>query len=292
MKTILKASASTAILVAFLATSAHAADVYHQGGSLKDEPTPADYQENVNRSFAGLWVGAFGGYQINTNNLSYSDHFDYKEGRTKSNDWTSETDGLGSQGFTGELGIGYDRMINHSVFVGVFAGVNVDNSEFTERQSSVNTPIDSYANGKDSSFEKEWGGVLGGRVGIVRGNTAFALGGGWAFGEMGMLQKGSFKGDKSESGDAYKDQDTDLNGWFVQGDIEHSLGGGLYAVATARYTDYGALELAGGDYTCGSGTRPVTCPSSAHGSGSTKTELDRDELTAMVGLKYKLGLGN
>jgi hypothetical protein len=263
-----KLSTSTfALATIFFLTPALAADL---GGS--KDPTSADYVAPDRVNWTGLWLGALGGYQINTNELSYHDHDDKGE---YANDWKAGIDGLGSQGFMGELAIGFDKQLGDNFFVGVFAGANLDNSEWKAGLSSQNT-IPGYDYSAEVSFEKEWGGVLGGRVGFIHGKTSFALGGGWAFGEMSKVHGSASAFGHTESGDLFKDQDTDLSGWFIQGDIEHALGGGLFAVGTARYTDYGSMTLY----------------SESDGKDSIGLELDRDEIAALAGLKYKFGFGN
>jgi hypothetical protein len=263
-----KLSISTLAVAAFFAAGANAADL-----GTKGDPTAADYTAPDRVNWTGLWLGALGGYQINTNELSYHDHDDKGE---RSNDWKAGIDGLGSQGFMGELAIGFDKQITENVFVGVFAGANLDNSEWKAGLSSANTPASPWDYSAEVSFEKEWGGVLGGRVGFIHGKTSFAVGGGWAFGEMSKAHGSATAFGVTESGDLFEDQETDLSGWFVQGDIDHSLGGGLFATGTARYTDSGSTTLF----------------SESDGGDSVRLELDRDELAALVGLKYKFGFGN
>jgi hypothetical protein len=261
------ASVSAVALAAFFASPALSAD-------LKGDPTAADYTAPDRVNWTGLWLGALGGYQINTNEISYHDHDDKG---SKSNDWKAGIDGLGSQGFMGELAIGFDKQLGDNFFVGVFAGANLDNSEWKAGLSSQNTPASPlYDYSAEVSFEKEWGGVLGGRLGFIHGKTSFVAGAGWAFGEMSKVHGSATAFGHAESGDLFKDQDTDLSGWFIQGDIEHSLGGGLFAVGTARYTDYGSMTLY----------------SESDGKDSVRLELDRDEIAALAGLKYKFGFGN
>jgi hypothetical protein len=273
MKTILAALAVAALLGA---GAAQAADPFDRNSEAYDGPTQAT------RNWTGLWVGAFGGYQINTNELNYSDHLEGgKDEETWSNDRTAVIDGLGSQGFMGELGIGFDKQLNRNLLIGVLAGFNIDDSQFKARIASENTP-GGLQNSAEASFEKEWGGVLGGRIGLIHGQTLFSVGGGWAFGKIGAVKGKPSEGELSESGNLFKGQETDLSGWFVQGDIEHRIDGGLYATVTGRYTNYGSINLAGEDY-------ETDCPP---GAGHASLDLNRDELAAMVGLKYKIGVGD
>lgn len=270
MSSMLKSSLAVSIL-ALSSAGALAADL--RGSSVKDTPSHYAPESKSGVSWTGLWIAAMGGYQINTNELSYHDHHEKGD---YANDWKAGIDGLGSQGFMGELGVGFDKQIGGNVFLGVLAGVNIDNSEWKAGLSSTNTPtVPGYDYGAEVSFEKEWGGVLGARVGLVHGKTAFAIGGGWAFGEMGKAHGSASAGGETESGDLFKDQETDLSGWFVQGDVEHSLGGGLFATFTGRYTDYGSIDLF----------------SESEEGQSVSLKLDRDELAALAGLKYKIGFG-
>jgi hypothetical protein len=92
---------------------------------------------------------------------------------------------------------------------------------------------------------------------------------------MSKVHGSASVGDESVSGDLFKDQETDLSGWFAQGDIEHDLGNGLFAAFTGRYVDYGSIDLF----------------SEAEDGRSVKLGLDRDELIALAGLRYKFGFG-
>ena len=125
-------------------------------------------------------------------------------------------------------------------------------------------------------MDREWGGLVGPRIGFISGRTSFAIAGGWAFGEMSKLHFSETEtGSPAFEADLFPKQDTDLNGWFVQGDIDHQIDGGLFVNLTARYVDYGSLTLGEQKFN----------------DGFEKLEIDRDDLQALVGLKYKFGFG-
>lgn len=282
----LKNSSIFALTAAFLSlpATASAADIYG-----RDNTTPQDaYQQAApSHSWTGLWLGAVGGYQFSNSAVDFN-------AKEVQGDEGSETvplggteksfglslDGLGAEGFFGEAQLGYDKQIGQRTVVGVFGGFNLNNAEFSLDASAFNAWDDPQSESANIlSFEQEWGGVLGARVGLLKSqDTMFYLAGGWAFGEMGEV--------KSGGAPVFADQETDLSGWFGEVGMESripELGNNVYLTVAGRYTDYGAITLDSNSDVGGCGND--TC--------SYNLELDHDTLAVMVGLKAKLGgLGN
>lgn len=260
--------------VCFAAVSAscsYAADVYG-GQSYKDTPTVLS---SPDVSWTGLWLGAVGGMQFSNNalNFDYNENHSYGE-NTYSYHEGLEIDGLGTQGLFGELQLGYDRQLSNNVVIGLFGGLNIDDGEF---KASVNAS-DSEGNsaGGDITFSQKWGGVVGPRLGYAHGRSLFYVAGGWAFGEMEKIKASVHYNGDSESGDLLPGQETDLSGWFGEVGLEHKLNdNGLSVKVAGRYTDYSDITLfkdAGGNENC---------------NWDEKLTLDRDNLSAMVGLVFR-----
>lgn len=248
-------------------SGAQASDLYN-GASTKDD---GGYQ--VYRNWNGLWVAALGGYQMSRNEVTGRADWD----KDKSDPGFAQLviDGLADGGLTGEAQVGFDHeVVANRITLGVFAGYNISDASFeTDFSSSALN-----SNFSVLSFEQDWGGVLGGRVGFIKSqDTAFFLGAGWAFGEMSPVNS-DFKG----VNDFLADQDTDLSGWFVQAEMEtrvREVSDNLKLKMLVRYTDYGDMNLANGT-DCG-------------GSCSYSIDMSRDRVDALVGLSYTLGgIGN
>jgi len=253
---------------------ASASDLF---GSAPDDP---GYAQQPARSWSGIWIGALGGYQIGNSELN----FDAKEiqGEDKGQDarvplggleesFDLDIDGLGQQGLFGELQLGYDQQVTQRIVVGVFGGFNLNNAEFSIDASSFNAWDDPQSESANIlSFNQEWGGVLGARVGVLKSpDTMFYVAGGWAFGELSQVT--------SEGAKVFENQETDMNGWFGELGMETRVYNNIYLTVAGRYTDYSAITLDSESGSCGADT----C--------SYALELDKDDLSAMVGLKAKLG---
>lgn len=248
---------------------AAAADIFNKDGSLKDGPATASSGSAI--SWTGIWAGAVGGLQFNNDVLNY-DYSKTHEGETVYSEGI-EIDGLGSQGLVGELQLGYDRQFGNLV-VGVFGGLNIDDSEFS---ASFGSSGYGGSSGGTLSYEQEWAGVLGPRLGFASGNSLFYVAGGWAFGELGKAHLSVSGGGESESGAIFPNQDTDLNGWFGEVGMERRFEHiqGLSLKVSGRYTDYGSMTL----WTDGEANE--NC------AWGEKLKLDRDDLKVMVGLTYR-----
>lgn len=264
---------STTFLVgaALFAVSApaQATDIFTPSNSYQGDNTAAPH------SWTGLWLGAVGGYQFS--NSQFDSAFraiDDEDGDVGG--IGSSFDGKGAEGLFGEVQLGFDKQIGQRTVVGVFGGYNLSDAEHSQ-SFSWDSPDDS-GSANLLSFEQEWGGVLGARVGVLKSqDTMFYVAGGWAFGEMGEL-----KSDFAEGGDAFPNQETDLSGWFGEIGMEsrvRELGDNVYFTVAGRYTDYSAITLDSNSDV--GGCRSDTC--------SYNLELDHDTLAVMVGLKAKLG---
>lgn len=253
-------------------SSAMAADLGYEG-SAKDGPSEAPSYRN----WTGLWVAALGGYQFSNSELNY-DEKKFESGSSGPIDESGSltVDGLGAEGLFGEIQLGLDKQIGQRIVVGVFGGLNLSQGEFEISASSFDS--DAVVKDKNASIlslEQEWGGVAGARLGyLTTPNTMFYVAGGWAFGEIGKFKSDFANGGKG--GDVFKDQETDLNGWFGEVGMESRLteiNENLYFTLAGRYTDYSAITLEEG----------------TTGQYQDSLEVDHDTLAAMAGLKLKLG---
>lgn len=267
MFTLLKTSASAAVLALFVMSPAAATDL---GG--KGDPTSANY---VSPNWNGLWIGAVGGYQFSNSEKSWDFHrFDASQGDAGENDriFTGGIDGYGAEGLFGELQLGYDQQMGRFV-VGAFGGINISDAEHSQ-SDFIDFNGDGDGLSSSLSFKQEWGGVLGARVGILKSSdTMFYVAGGWAFGELGDV--------KVDGEKAFEKQETDLSGWFGEIGLETRVYNNVYLTVAGRYTDYSAVDLLNVSVADGEDTH--------HSS----VELDKDDLAVLAGLKFKLngGLG-
>ncbi len=262
MKTFLLGTASFLLMV----QAGHTADIYG-GQSLKD-----NVAIHAAQSWTGLWAGAMLGAEFSNNKLDATHTKTHAYSETPWSETTrGQIDGLGEAGAFGELQLGYDRQIGSNVVVGVFGGLNINGGEFSASTGYSNPEYDAEA---EVTFSQKWGGVLGPRLAYAHGNSLFYVAGGWAFGEMERVKLSVHEGNESASA-SLTSQETDLNGWFGEIGIEHKFDNALSLKVAGRYTDYGSLDL----YKENGGTE--YCPT------TTNVELDRDNLSAMVGLVYR-----
>ena len=277
MNSLLKTSLSASLLALSASLPVLAADI-NQG-----DPTATNYVAPEKANWSGLWVGAVGGYQFSNSALD----FDAKEVQGDDGSKTVplggtekalgvSIDGLGAEGLFGEVQIGFDQQIQQRFVVGVFGGLNINDAEFSVDASAFNAWSDPQSESATLlSFEQEWGGVLGARIGVLKSpDTLFYVAGGWAFGELGDV--------KSDGKPVFEKQDTDLNGWFGEVGMETRVYNNVFLTVSGRYTDYSAVTL-----------DSFSGPCDGNDTCSAKLELDHDTLAAMVGLKVKLngGLG-
>lgn len=260
MKSTVSAIALASVI---FATPAFSADLKH------DAPGSSDYQPVI--GWTGIWIAAEGGALFGNDKLSV-DAFD-DHGPDHGASLGASIDGLGSSGVFGEASIGFDKQVGRAV-VGVFAGVNMDNTEFV---AEIHGAHEDESLGADVTFSKKWGGVVGGRLGFLVTPATLLYGeGGYAFGEMEKLKfSASATGMGSVGGEVFPDQETDLSGFFIGGGIESAIGGGLFLRASGRYVKYEDLNLFAFD--------------SGNGDTLSVTE-EREELIAKAGIVYKIGV--
>jgi outer membrane immunogenic protein len=252
-----------ALTVGILPFSASASDL---NGRTSD-PTSAEYVAPI--SWTGLWIAGEGGALFANDKLS-AEFFD-DHGPDHGASVGGSIDGLGSSGIFGEASIGFDKQIGRAL-VGVFAGVNIDNTEFVAEVHSSHLEDSGNA---ELTFSKKWGGVAGARLGFLVTPKTLVYGeGGYAFGEMEKLEfSASATGMDPISGEVFPKQDTDLSGYFVGLGVESAIGSGLYVRASGRYVKYDDLNLL-----------------SVSDEGDTlRIDQEREELIAKAGLVYKIG---
>lgn len=272
MKSILSTSA-IALASVFFATSASAADL--RGSNTVDPTSVAS--EQPGQSFSGIWFGAVGGYQFSNSGLDYNFDRLKNDGEAIEGDSFS-VDGLGADGLFGELQVGFDKQIGQRLVVGVFAGVNLNDAEFNIDASAYDNDYnpDRSESANVMRFHQEWGGVLGLRAGyLLTLNTMLYAGGGWAFGELSQVELLGQDVFSPWHGSG-TNQETDLNGYFLELGMESRIANNVYFTLAGRYTDYGAIDLYTDNASCNRGK----CEESL--------TLDHDALAVMAGLKVKL----
>jgi opacity protein-like surface antigen len=153
-------------------------------------------------------------------------------------------------------------------------GLNISSAEHKETDSQfvLGNPAAS-GTVTTMSFQQEWGGVLGPRLGlVVTPNTMAYVAGGWAFGKMGRIKGVD---DAGKVVDAFDHQETNLSGFFGEVGMETRLWSNVYGKVAGRYTSYGSIDL-----------ENVSDANSAQ-----KTTLQRDSLDVMAGVTVKFGGG-
>lgn len=249
------------ILGGALATSANAADPYDRGGSTKDGPGYlADDVRTA--SWTGLWIGLAGGYNFFNSELDFTHDRIDGEG-VRHNIERANINGLGAEGLFGEVQVGYDHQIGNNLVLGVFGGLNLSDAEFEASQSFGD---DAFSSGLTADYE--YGGVIGPRLGFVRGNSMFYVAGGWAFAKLGDVDFHVSEGPSPDSLEG-----PDLSGFFGEIGLEHRIAKGVRLGVAGRYTDYGKETLWSNE--------DPNCPK--------EIEVDVDSLSAMVTLKVELG---
>jgi outer membrane immunogenic protein len=253
MKTIGKSTLAASAIALFFASPTFAADL-----GTKGDPTAADYTAPAN--WSGPWIGVVGGLTFFNTELDYTkDHVSEGE---RTNISHLNIDGLGAEGLFGEVQIGYDHQIGSNLVIGIFAGANLSDAEFSASQSFGGEKFASV------TTDYEWGGVVGGRLGVIAGqNTLFYGAAGYAFAQLGDTDI-SFDGETESLGGP------DLQGWFGEVGMEHRLSRALKLTVAGRYTDYSPETLwsGGSEY----------CPE--------EIEIDVDNLSVLIGVKATLNV--
>ncbi len=258
------ATSIIAIAVGIFANSASAADLR---GNNTTDPTSTASEQPV--AWTGVWAALEGGALFGNDKLS-AEYFD-DHGPDHGASLGGSIDGLGSSGLFGEASLGFDKQMGR-VVLGVFAGINIDDSEFV---AEVHASHKDDGAGAEVAFSKKWGGVLGARAGFLLTSHTLLYGeGGYAFGEMEKLTFSAHEtGGDSVSGEIFPKQDTDLKGYFAGAGIESALGSGWFARASGRYVKYDDLNLF----------------SVAEDGDSFSLSQKREEGIAKAGVVYKIG---
>lgn len=248
----------------FFASPALSADLR---GSNTTDPTSVASEQPV--AWTGVWAALEGGALFGNDKLS-AEYFD-DHGPDHGASLGGSIDGLGSSGLFGEASLGFDKQMGR-VVLGVFAGINIDDSEFV---AEVHGSHEDDGAGAEVTFSKKWGGVVGARAGfLVTANTLVYGEGGYAFGEMEKLSFSAHEtGEDSVAGEVFPKQDTDLSGYFVGAGVESALGSGWFVRASGRYVKYDDLNLF----------------SVAEDGDTFSISQEREELIAKAGVVFKVG---
>lgn len=262
---------TAASLVALLsATSAGAADL-GAGPSVDN-----GYDAPSRNAWTGLWVAIEGGglFANDTLNADWGEAYDGGSAFAG-----LEVDGLGSSGFYGDIGIGFDYLVTDRIFIGLKGNLNADTAEW--KASAGMGGSDGENSGSFSGevvSSRAWGGQIGPRIGfLLTQKTAFFVGGGLAYAEFNKAEwstKDVVNGETvaSDGGNVFADQETEAWGWYGEAGLESHLQNGWFLRASGVYVDYEDLELYVGE--------------------NHKITDDRSELIAKAGIVYKFGIGN
>jgi len=199
--------------------AANAADVYHKGDSLKDEPV---YMSPI--TWAGFYVGLHAGGTWGSNDVTDVDNYN------------EENFSFDDNAFIGGAQIGYNVQRGSAVFgiEGEFGYLGFDNSK--QAPSRVGLPGDSVA-----SFQGDLYGTLTGRLGIASDRFLIYAKGGVAF----LSADASFI-DTNPAGDLLvsgtKNSDT-LTGWVVGGGVEYALSNNWSLKAEYLHFDFSDLTV-------------------------------------------------
>jgi opacity protein-like surface antigen len=248
----MKNSVLAALALALLSSSAAlAADPFDRGskGSTKEAVV-----SSADRSWSGLWLGAFGGYTITNTELGL-DHVRQGDGGTDRFN-LGGLDGLGGEGFFGEAQVGFDKQVGERFVIGVLGGVGISNSE---------TTISGPGGVGVASIQEDISYLVGGRLGYLvnRDNMVYVAGGyRWV--------------DVDITGGHETIEET-FEGLFGEVGLESHIGGNAYLRVAGRYTAFDDRTF-----------------SSREGDESCWNELNVEpgKLEAMVGLTFKLGGGD
>lgn len=197
----------------------HAADLGGRRVSTMDTP-----EEPITHTWTGPWVGAVLGYNFSNTEADFSEQ--YEEGSYN----FLHINGLGAQGFFGELQGGFDYQISERLVVSLFGGMNLSNAKFE------GSALNGYASVKQT---QDWGGVVGPRVGaLISPSTMVYVAGGLAYAELGDVEV--------RFGDSHKSFKSDAQiGGFGELGLESKLAEHTALKVFGRYTGFGDYELKG-----------------------------------------------
>lgn len=245
---IMKFSIGLAASVAALIVSGgvSAADLGSRGGSLKDDGV---YSE---KSWTGLWLGAFGGYGISNTELGLDHVYTYGDGGREN---LGKVNGLGGEGLFGEVQLGLDKQIGRLV-IGVYgiAGLSASETTFHAEGSEIGSIEEKFS----------WGGAL--RIGaLLNKNNMAYIAGGYREVEVDINFAGSPTVEET------------FTGFFGEAGLESRLtdvSDNAYLRIAARYTAFNDKTWSnrGVDDNCWE-----------------ELNADPGKLEVMVGISYKLG---
>jgi opacity protein-like surface antigen len=285
------ATSIAALMTAFLATSAFAADVRERGGSLKD-PDMAFAAASPTVNWSGFYIGGQAGYgkaqhdvEVREFALGKPDTRGCKNTTTLAvtpnptgaacgtgtvavgsaaaaavQVLSAALDGIGGDGFIGGGRVGYDHAIGRFV-LGVFGEYNFSNIE-----STLDITIGS--SGANFSLEKENEWSVGGRAGIIVAprTLAYVLA---AYTESDYSLSGT--GIVASTG---FNPDHTLSGLTVGGGVEYAVSSNIFLGIEGLYTAYDEENWLD--------DRDI------NGNGTT-VDVETDELKVMGTLKVKFG---
>jgi opacity protein-like surface antigen len=232
-------------LIALLASTALSGAAWSADLSLKDNGP-----DNIlgPTTWTGFWFGAGAGWQFNHDTIDYA----YSNTCCREDYGLGASVDLGSSGAEGHLQLGYDRQIGRMV-VGLMGELNMDTSEW---EASVNAHDGGYSAGGKLTYERQWGGVLGPRLGYSfnQNRSLVYVSAGWAFGKLGDVEAKLHSGEYSESGKVFQDQENNLNGWYGEIGGEHKLDDNWSLKIAGRLEDYSKIDLFTSSEDCPEGT--------------------------------------
>ncbi len=197
------------------------------------------------------WTGFYGaaliGYGVAGTDVGYG-YADEQVDPPLSTTFSERADGV-----TGAIAVGYDRLLDNRLLLGVFGEY-----AFGDLDTSRSLPLDDRIS---LSFDDTWS--VGGRVGFVRCCTLFYATAGYTSTEATMT---TFLHDESDR----------LDGYFVGAGLEHYLDRGFFLRAEYRYSDFEDAST----YV----TFACDCD-----EGFERIDRDHDLHTFQVGLVYKFG---
>lgn len=210
-----------ALAVALMSSTAVVAADVNGRSSTKD----ATVNANIDKSWTGIWVGAFAGYGMSNTDFSL-DHFNGEESKNR-----GHVSGLGGEGFIGEAQIGFDKQLNDRIVAGIYGGVSLSNSKSTAGISGLSAEI-----------EEDLGYFGAARVGyLLNKDNMVYLGGGyrWMDADLTVTQ-----GSTSET------VGVDQEGFFGELGLESRLTDRLALRAFGRYTLLDETKYRDGDDDC------------------------------------------
>jgi len=195
--TALRTASAIALTAALGVTPAKAADLGE-----KDESRVGEV------GYEDVWTGAYVSGALGYEQASVED--------------TAAPADLSADGFVSQARLGYDQLVGNRFLLGLYT------------EGRLNDLSESFG---DYSFENDWTWGVGGRAGVVIGNTLIYGTGGWAQRDISI----------SEDGDGFGPDE--VGEWFYGGGVELHAGGPFFAGLEVRQhiSDDDALSDVGVD---------------------------------------------